>query len=152
FPNRGGVIANLRGAVGIDAGAIGRIDLTYGWSSTLFNGDPRPADPRTANFAEYEGGPTLVVGDATASLASRGDLVLLKPDDPGRASQSYTTPFKVTQNGITTSYVGGGTAAFSLWTDSTAIDLFAAGGNLTPYAYSASADYPATLRAVAAEG
>ncbi|MCK9917129.1 filamentous hemagglutinin family protein, partial [Microbacteriaceae bacterium K1510] len=153
--NDEGVIANLRGAINVSAGAIGRIDLTYGWSRPLqFNADPRPVDPRSPNFAASAGGPVLFVGDAAASLTSRGDLVLTKADDPGRTSQSNTTPYKLTQNGVTTSYGGGGTTWFSLWTNNTTVDLFAAGGNLTPVALgnTSSTDYPATLRAVAAEG
>ncbi|MCK9919220.1 filamentous hemagglutinin family protein [Microbacteriaceae bacterium K1510] len=162
-----GVLTNLRGALGIDAGAIGRIDLGYGLSRYEFKVDPRPIDLTTANAARSNGGPLLVMGDTTAMFSARGDVVLSGANDAGRTSQQNATPYSVTSNGVTTSYTGGGYSWFSLWTGNTAIDLFAAGGNLTPTtigvngpttltstdgAIKTSGDYPSILRAVAASG
>ncbi len=150
WSNSGGVIANLRGSIDVDAGAIGRIDLSYGFVNGI-NVDPRPVDPDVATYGRSSGGVVLALGDATTTLSSRGDLVLAQADDAGRAEIPNTTPYSVTTAGVTTSYQGGGKTSFSLWTDRTTVDLFAAGGNLTPVT-ARSTDYPATLRAVAAEG
>ncbi|MGO4683992.1 filamentous haemagglutinin family protein [Hyphomicrobium sp. 2TAF46] len=162
-----GVVTNLRGALNIDAGSIGRIDLGYGKNRYEFKVDPRPIDLTIPNAARSNGGPLLVVGDAAAMFTSRGDLVLSAVNDPGRTPQQNATPYSVSVNGVTSSYTGGGYSWFSLWTGNTAIDLFAAGGNLAPTtigvngpttitstapALRTSGDYPSILRAVAAEG
>lgn len=51
---------------------------------------------------------------------------------------------------------GPGTSWFSLWTGQTAIDLFSAGGNLSPNSTGLASDlavvYPSILRATAASG
>ncbi len=71
----------------------------------------------------------LVVGDAGVRIESRGDLVIGGVADPGRVAQFHNgTPF--TLDG--TAQDGEGWSWFSLWTPSTAIDLFSAGGSLTP--------------------
>ncbi|MEX5669010.1 hypothetical protein ABFV57_29505, partial [Pseudomonas neuropathica] len=56
-------------------------------------------------------------------------LVLGGAADPGRVVLQNSTPF-TTPDGVV--HAGGGMTGFSLWTDHTAIDLFSAGGNLTP--------------------
>jgi len=75
----------------------------------------------------------LMLGDATATLSTRGDLVLAGTGDPGRVSTENTQAFSY--NG---SAYGNGTTWFSLWTERTAIDLFSAGGSLTPSVQSMS--------------
>jgi len=70
--------------------------------------------------------------------------------DPGRRVERQQ--FGVRQHGV----VGRGYSWFTLWTDRTALDLFSAGGSLTPYRGASGTDdavmYPATVRAVAASG
>ncbi|HCL3782039.1 TPA: filamentous hemagglutinin family protein, partial [Pseudomonas aeruginosa] len=75
------------------------------------------------------GGLTLVAGDTGMRLETRGDLVLGGVTDPGRVGVPNTVGFTAPDGSV---YQGGGIAWFSLWTAHTSIDLFAAGGNLTP--------------------
>ena len=117
------------------------------------------------------GGPRLVLGDAVAWIDTRADLVLGGVSDPGRVTQVNSSPYQMI--GAADPVVGGGNGWFTLWTPSTAINLFSAGGNLTPMTVSnsrflgeelssdvtrVSADgrryfvYPSIVRAVAAGG
>ncbi|MDR6672180.1 filamentous hemagglutinin family protein [Xanthomonas sp. 1678] len=158
---------NLRGALNLQAGAVGGVQLRYG---VLDQMDSRGGDPFAAGRSLSGGGPVLVVGDATARLDSRGDLVLGGVVDPGRSLQYNATPFSY--QGV--AHEGEGWSWFSLWTPASAVDLFSAGGNLTPTTawaesgvsedvvspshgrnQSATLDghfYPSILRAVAANG
>ena len=160
-----GVLVNLRGSLALSSGAIGGINVGYGSNG----GGIRPDDLYAASGGLALGGPVLVLGDAVARLETRGDLVLGAASDPGRVGVPNTTPW--TWNG--TPRNGQGVSWFSLWTDHTAVDLFAAGGNLTPtqlpmaydggsnagadaenpdYAGGALFIYPSILRATAAGG
>ncbi|MDF3837592.1 filamentous hemagglutinin family protein [Cupriavidus basilensis] len=168
-PDLDGVLVNLRGNVRIETGAIGGVDLRYKAAEGEIQGlhpyDKRAFDPFTAGSGYATGGWVVMPGDATVSLNTRGDLVLAAAGDPGRVPQSNATPFS--KNGIP---YEGGLSWFSLWTDRTAIDLFSAGGNLTPITTPADGQaltqsgmsnylpsdgrylYPSILRAVAASG
>lgn len=162
-PDIDGVLTNLRGNLSVDAGAIGRLDLTYG--AAIAN-DPRGQDVFAATKAAPSGGLTIVPGDATVNMSSRGDLVLAAVGDAGRLDQMNATPYLPTLGGTLVPQTGGGYSWFSLWSDRTALNLFSAGGNLTPSTQSlrstnavgvgAATDarfvYPGTLRAVAAQG
>ena len=158
-----GTLTNLRGAIMVNAGSIGMVQLSYG-STAL---DPRAAQLFTANAGIGAGGMIVAPGDATVQMSARGDLVLGGAADPGRVDIQNTTPYSFAQNGTVTDYAGGGRTGFSLWTGRTAIDLLATGGNLTPVAPSSTRSsakymdnptgdnrdlYPSILRAVAAEG
>ncbi len=158
---------NLRGATRIDAAAIGGVALRYGVSDPM---DSRPGDPFTAGAAYASGGPILVLGDSGVRIESRGDLVLGSAADPGRTLMLNSSSFSYQG----TDYAGNGWTWFSLWTPGTAVDLFSAGGQLTPttaweegggientrwavdgHNQSGNEDgyfYPAVLRAVAANG
>lgn len=122
-----GSLANLRGAVRASAGSFGGIEQVNGPLQLLQ--DPRESrayDPFKATMASATGGLVLVPGDATISLDARGDLVLGGAADAGRTDARNWQPVDLD---------GGksiGRSWFSLWTDHTAIDLFSAGGNLTP--------------------
>jgi len=154
-----GAMTNLRGHMNVSAASVGNIDLAYTNDTGL------RANPFVARTSTADGGPVLVPGDATVSITTRGDLVLGGAADAGRVRLWNSSPFAA--NGV--HYGGGGQAWFSLWTDHTAMDLFAAGGNLTPSTQAsetfgnrvlegdyAATDgrfvYPGTLRAVAANG
>ncbi|NVZ54951.1 filamentous hemagglutinin family protein [Pseudomonas edaphica] len=129
-----GVLTNLRGALNLQAGSLGGIALNYGEVPGSQDAkDSRAYSPYTASLGTATGGITLMLGDATANLSTRGDLVLAGTGDPGRVSTENTQAFSY--NG--TDY-GNGTTWFSLWTDRTAIDLFSAGGSLTPSVQSMS--------------
>lgn len=122
-----GSLANLRGAVRASAGSFGGIEQVNGPLQLLQ--DPRESrayDPFKATMASATGGLVLVPGDATIGLDARGDLVLGGAADAGRTDARNWQPVDLD---------GGksiGRSWFSLWTDHTAIDLFSAGGNLTP--------------------
>ncbi|OYU91198.1 MAG: hypothetical protein CFE29_06780 [Bradyrhizobiaceae bacterium PARB1] len=152
-----GVAANLRGHTEIAAGSQGSIQLRYGPFASLQDAkEVRAYDAFTATASLAGGGLMVMPGDATFSLTSRDDLVLSGVRDGGRT-------VGIDSNTSQTN------AWFTLWTDRTAIDLFAAGGNLTPSTQlgqiggtnSPDPDtgltglrfvYPATLRAAAPSG
>ncbi|AZD15689.1 filamentous hemagglutinin family protein [Pseudomonas chlororaphis] len=157
-----GMLANLRGSLQLQAGAIGALGLTYG--SYRVSQDPqesRAYDAYVSTMAAARGGVTLMPGDAGVSLDSRGDLVLQGVGDPGRVVMQNSTGY-TDRDGAYRS--GGGLSQFSLWTDNTAIDLFSVGGNLTPIVAderragtNASTSggrfvYPSILRATAVNG
>ncbi|VVE90712.1 filamentous haemagglutinin family protein [Pandoraea bronchicola] len=154
-----GTFTNLRGATRIEAGALGGVDELFGTPDLR---ETRARDVFTPQVGMATGGPTLVLGDSTVRIDTRGDLVIGGYGDATRAQQRTNgTPFTVA--GV--NYSGEGFSWFTLWTPSTAIDLFSAGGNLAPLSAMADprdgANYastdgrfvlPATLRAVAASG
>ncbi|MDR0280255.1 MAG: filamentous hemagglutinin family protein [Paucimonas sp.] len=166
-----GVLANLRGSTSLLAGSIGGIDLRYGLTRPRQDStETRAYDLNRSSMAAATGGLVLVPGDAGMRLATRGDLVVGGAGDPGRITVPNTLAFTGTDG---RQYEGGGSTWFSLWTANTAIDLFSAGGNLTPStqiadvlpgnnssvmtnANSSMTDgrfvYPSILRAVAAQG
>ena len=159
-----GVLTNLRGNIRVDAGSIGRLDLTYGKTTTS---DPRGVDRFAANDATPFGGVVVVPGDANVDLSTRRDLVLSGAADAGRLVQPVATPYLPTVGGVLAPQPGGGYSWFSLWTDRTALNLFSAGGNLAPTTQTAAPAttatdvggatdsrfvYPGTLRAVSARG
>jgi filamentous hemagglutinin family protein len=159
----GGVFADLRGDTTITAGSIGVIQPQFG---SLGAGDPRSPTPLSIGSASVRGGIIVAPGDGTVDISTRGDLVLAGAADAGRSSQQNTTPFTATVGGVTTNATSGGYSWFSLWTDSTAINLYSAGGNLTPSLQAISASgvsndmsteggryfFPANLSLVAASG
>ncbi|VFR53265.1 Filamentous haemagglutinin family outer membrane protein associated with VreARI signalling system [plant metagenome] len=156
-----GVLTNLRGSLNLSAGKVGGVSLNYGDGGGL-----RATDPFALAGGRAYGGPVLMLGDATAWLDTRGDLVLGGVSDPGRTRLLNTSPYRLV--GDTKDTTGGGQSWFSLWTDTTAVNLLSAGGNLTPITshsaletgwsvWSESAGqtyfvYPSILRAVAANG
>jgi filamentous hemagglutinin family protein len=125
-----GAIANLRGRTELSAASIGSVGLEFpasagGLADEL---DPRGKDPFVATYADARGGINLVPGDTAISLQTLGDLVLGGAADPGRSNTPNSSAFSVDG----TSYGAGGQGWFSLWTGHSAINLVAAGGNLTP--------------------
>ncbi|MGW8304735.1 MAG: filamentous hemagglutinin family protein [Achromobacter pulmonis] len=118
-----GLLVNLRGQLALTAGRVGGISLLHGDGAQL-----RATDLYAVAGGRPMGGPRLLLGDAVASLDTRGDLVLADAPDPGRVRQINTSPY--TQGSL--SKGGGAESWFTLWTPATAIDLFSAGGNVTP--------------------
>ncbi|WP_130909277.1 filamentous hemagglutinin family protein [Pseudomonas mucidolens] len=146
-----GSLVNLRGNARVLGGAMGQVELQYGsLISTHSPGETRALDPLQATRGLATGGITLVPGDATFSLATLGDLTLQNVLDPGRVLMPNSSAF------VRGEAHGPGTSWFSLWTERTAIDLFSAGGNLTPNTEARASDlavvYPSILRATAASG
>ncbi|VFR25120.1 Filamentous haemagglutinin family outer membrane protein associated with VreARI signalling system [plant metagenome] len=164
-----GVLTNLRGSLTLSTGKVGGISLAYGDGAGL-----RQSDPFAVGGGRAMGGLVMMLGDATAWLDTRGDLVLGGVSDPGRTRLPISSPYHLT--GEDNAHAGGGMNWFSLWTPATAVNLFSAGGNLVPitahssqragsnmwtesshYALtsalnSAAYVYPSVLRAVAAGG
>ena len=146
-----GVIGAMRGTVNIDAGAIGRIAP----ASTLSS-----AGPLIQATVDVSGGPLLLLADASARIASRGDLVLGAVIDPARVPTASTTPWSGVVDGSQTSFTGGGRSSFTLWRKDTAVTLVSAGGDVVP-ATAVTGDmvqadmnlsYPPTLRVAALRG
>lgn len=128
--NLNGVLTNLRGTLQLHSGGLGGITLNYGSMSNSNDAkETRAYDPFNPTKGMASGGPVLMLGDAVASLNTRDDLVLAGTGDPGRVPTSTGSVFTLSGADAPTS---GGRSWFSLWTDNTAINLFAAGGNLTP--------------------
>ncbi|MEW6438319.1 MAG: filamentous hemagglutinin family protein [Pseudomonadota bacterium] len=124
-----GTLVDLRGDTFVEAASVGYIGPGYG-SSDIY--DPRSADPRTAEAAGAAAGLDVIPGDGTVTIDTRGNLVLDGVGDAGRVGQQNSTPYSATVNGVTTTAANGGNSWFTLWTASTAVNLFSAGGNLTP--------------------
>ena len=152
-----GVLTNARGDLTVPAAAIGSLQLSYGNAKA---NDPRAEDPYSAGLVRsVSGGVTVVTGDGSVALRSLGDLVLSGVGDAGRVRQSR---FKNTSDENAAEHA----TRFSLWRPNTAIDLFAAGGNLLPLDSARGAPnladttqgdtarffLPPTLRATAASG
>lgn len=114
-----GALVNLRGSARVDAARIGGLTATLNSYSSL--------EPYKVSSAVAMGGPVVLLGDATAQLQARGDLVLGGAADPGRVPVANYTDMLL-DNGRHAS----GTSWFSLWTANTALDLFSAGGGLAP--------------------
>ncbi len=161
-----GTFTDLRGDISVTAGQVGRIIYTYGTSDPV---DPRAANPIVATVANEEGGIIVVAGDGTVTIDTMRDLVLGGAGDAGRLPMQNEPGFTVTNtDGSTATAANGGISSFSLWTASTSISLFSAGGNLTPttqplfgsLASAVSNDmqtddrflYPGTLLAIAPSG
>ncbi|MDV9043776.1 filamentous haemagglutinin family protein [Stenotrophomonas sp. RAC2] len=117
-----GVVTNVRGNTRIDAARIGGLSAIQASYGQLGLKDPLVADSPVAMA-----GPVLVLGDSTAQLQARGDVVLGSAADPGRVPVANFNHI-VLDDGSRAS----GTSWFSLWTPRTALDLFSAGGNLSP--------------------
>jgi len=114
-----GSFTNLRGDIAVKAGVIGSALLSYGLGAL---NDPRAAELNRATMLQLNGGvggPVVVIGDGSASLQSRGDLVFGGAGDPGMI---YAIGFGEPGDG----------PAFALWRPKTSITLLSAGGNMVP--------------------
>ncbi|EJM65283.1 filamentous hemagglutinin family N-terminal domain containing protein [Pseudomonas sp. GM50] len=147
-----GAVIDLRGHAQLDSASMGSLNLHYG--SVLNDqspGETRAYDVFRATRGLAAGGLTLMPGDATFALSTLGYLVVQDVVDPGRSPLMSGSAF-TSGAGVQ----GLGLSWFTLWTERTAIDLFSAGGNLTPYTQGLETDlavvYPSILRAVAASG
>ncbi|NWD71876.1 filamentous hemagglutinin family protein [Pseudomonas gingeri] len=150
--DQNGVVTNLRGHTELDSGSVGVLSLLYGsGAQQQAPGETRSYTAFTSTRSVANGGLTLVPGDATFDLSTLGDLVVQTVADPGRATAMSASPYLASDGRN-----GSGLSWFSLWTDRTAINLFSAGGNLTPLSQGAISDnavtYPSILNAIAANG
>jgi filamentous hemagglutinin family protein len=150
--DQNGVVTNLRGHAQLLSDSSGILALSYGSNSaSQAPGETRGYTAFNATRAVAAGGLILVPGDATFDLSTLGDQVLQTVADPGRVTAVSATPYTL-GNGTS----GNGFSWFSLWSDRTAIHLFSAGGNLTPYVQGGVSDnaavYPSILSVVAGSG
>jgi hypothetical protein len=126
-PAVNGDIVDTRGNITVSAAAIGRVDPIYGVSPVTV-ADPRSLDPFDSEDGIPNGGIEIVPGDGSVDISTLRDLVLAGAADPGRVPlQNYTSLASYSSE----TYDGGDTG-FTLWTASTSISLFSAGGNVTP--------------------
>ncbi|WP_312308943.1 filamentous haemagglutinin family protein [Stenotrophomonas indicatrix] len=117
-----GAVTNLRGSTLLQAARIGglsAIQSSYGTLGLM--------DPFVAGAPVAMAGPLLILGDSTARLQARGDIVLGGAADAGRVPTANYNDVVLGDG-----QHAAGTTWFSLWTRGTALDLFSAGGNLAP--------------------
>ncbi|HEX7921152.1 MAG TPA: filamentous hemagglutinin family protein [Bradyrhizobium sp.] len=155
-----GSVADLRGNITVRAGAVGDVAQNVR-SSGASSVDPRTLDPSTFKDSMKTPGPTFTPGDGSVSVTTRGDLVISGASDPGMAASVNFNGGPYTQvngDGSTAVMSSGGRTNFTLWTSATAINLYAAGGDVAPLAgdttgrQNANGFYPGTLIVAAANG
>jgi filamentous hemagglutinin family protein len=117
-----GALTNTRGNTRIDASRIGGISAVQTSYGQLGLKDPFMADSPAAMA-----GPVLVLGDSTVQVQARGDVVLGSAADAGRVPVANFNDIVLDDGSH-----AAGSSWFSLWTPRTALDLFSAGGNLSP--------------------
>lgn len=127
----GGSVVSLRGDVNLIAGEIGR--MYYATNQISF--DPRKPDLISTVMQKSVGGLTVVIGDGDVRLNARGDLVLAGVGDPGSTPGSIAGASLgyLNDQGVFVrpdGFMMG--SSFSLWRDDTSVNLFSAGGNITP--------------------
>ncbi|WP_178130531.1 filamentous haemagglutinin family protein [Reyranella sp. CPCC 100927] len=139
-----GLVTNVRGDIRVLAGSIGQTELKqYGVPRM---DDPRPVDNQAPFVANMYSGLAVAPGDGRATLSARGDLSMFIAADPGRVTARGAP---VASDGAQTA---AGTSWFTLWTGTTAIDLFSAGGYVSPMQTFYGTFYPPNLSVVAAGG
>lgn len=130
--NLAGGIINLRGQVQLRGNQVGILEQRYGLRQVDLR-DTRALDPYVSSKAHSVAGLILTLGDASANLAARRSLVMAAVNDAGRLqSPVYRDDAR-----------GMGQSWFTLWTDSTSVKAWAAGGQLggdTRFAESTNTD------------
>ncbi len=155
-PDYFGAITDLRGNISIVAGAVGTMaQNTYAKNWTSY--DPRAVDPNVFQRSLKTPGAIFTPGDGTVTINARGDLVVGGASDAGMAVAA-----DINGNPYTTSdgtfVADGGATNFTLWRPGTAIDVYAAGGDVAlmdgnpPPGLAGASFYPGTLIAAAANG
>ncbi|MDE1172151.1 MAG: filamentous hemagglutinin family protein [Parvibaculaceae bacterium] len=115
----GNQFVNLRGGTIVQAGSFGTLSpINFGHQQ----GDPQPLDPLKAYAATAQPGGSFAPGDGSIDLRVRGDLAMGMVQDPGRVGLAQNV---ATSGGQSVSW-------FDLWTPQTALDLFSAGGDVSP--------------------
>jgi filamentous hemagglutinin family protein len=148
----GNQFVNLRGDTDVASGSFGTLTSTnFGYSSSDI--DPRQLNSLIPYGMTAVAGGSFAPGDGTVAIRTRSDLALGTIDDPGRVGLRQDTAAS------TGSDSGSGATSFVLWTDKTAIDLFAAGGDVSPLSVDQGSGgglstlfLPSILRAVAPGG
>ncbi|WP_074130058.1 filamentous haemagglutinin family protein [Bradyrhizobium sp. NAS96.2] len=154
-PDYYGSITNLRGNITISAGSVGALAQNT-WGTSMVSYDPRAADPNVFKRS-LSIGPLFIPGDGSVSIVARGDLVLGGAGDAGMAAQVDLNGIAYTVRNAdgSTTLKSHGQSNFTLWTASTAINLYAAGGDaavLNGISANGTGFFPGTLIAAAANG
>jgi hypothetical protein len=124
-----GLISDLRGNTELNVGSIGTIVPQFGLVAA---GDLRALPPLASEVATISEGIDLMPGDSTFTINARGDLVLDGVGNPGIVqNMANSTPVNFPQAGLV-SLPNGGNTDFSLWTSTSGINLFSAGGDVAP--------------------
>ncbi|QWA10751.1 filamentous hemagglutinin family protein [Sodalis ligni] len=120
----GNQFVDIRGDINLSTGDFGSL---YGQHFGYDNGlaDPRPLDPLKTYSAVTTSGGAFVPGDGTVNILARGDIAMGDVIDPGRIRLTEQTDASSTP-GLQ------GATWFTLWTPDTAINLFGAGGGVSP--------------------
>ena len=121
----GGLYGNLRGDIAMSAAELGTLVLN-GYGTANF-GDPRPADPYTAYASQRRDAVNFAPGDGVLRVRTMGDAVMGGLLDPGRVGVRAET--QASFNGAD----GSAATWFTLWTGRTAVDLYSAGANVSPF-------------------
>ncbi|WP_342710701.1 filamentous hemagglutinin family protein [Bradyrhizobium sp. B124] len=139
----GNQFVDLRGRMDIATGDFGSLTA----SNVRVDGgsDPRPINPLIPYSMTTLSGGDFAPGDSAIDIRARGDLAVGTILDPGRVG---TTGLTAAGNGDE------GASWFTLWTGgTTALNMMAAGGSLSPGSGSAISRFlPSIVRAVAANG
>ncbi|MDE1172641.1 MAG: filamentous hemagglutinin family protein, partial [Parvibaculaceae bacterium] len=148
----GNQFVNLRGDTDVATGNFGSlVSTSFGYQSY----DPRPLDTLVPYGMTTVAGGSFAPGDGVVDVRTRGDLAMGVVLDPGRVGLEQMTDASSAAN------AGQGASWFTLWTGTTALDLFAAGGNLSPLSanqgsmsggVAGTVILPPILRATAADG
>ncbi|MGY3583556.1 filamentous hemagglutinin family protein [Bradyrhizobium sp. USDA 4341] len=154
-PDYYGSITNLRGDIIVKAGSVGAL-AQNAWGSSLVSYDPRAIDPNVFKRS-LSTGPLFIPGDGSVSVVTRGDLVLGGAGDAGMATSVDLNGFAYTVRNAdgSMSLKSGGQSNFTLWTPTTAISLYAAGGDaavLNGISANGAGFFPGTLIVAAANG
>jgi filamentous hemagglutinin family protein len=130
YQDGGGVISDLRGNTSLSAGSVGNIVPQF---ATLAGQDPRFLPPLVSEAANFGNGIDLLPGDGTVTVNARGDLVIDGAGNPGTVqNMTNSTPVDFVNGNKKINRANGGNTDFSLWTASTGIGMFSAGGDVAP--------------------
>lgn len=103
-------VIGLRGPVAIGTGRSGAVDASTTAASPISN----------PYFTSITGGAKLVLGDASATITTRGDLALTSVGDATRQAT-----FDSSRDGLT--------AWFTLWQPTSSVTLLSTGGDVSPF-------------------
>ncbi|HEY4317902.1 MAG TPA: filamentous hemagglutinin family protein, partial [Herbaspirillum sp.] len=120
----GNEFVNLRGDSSVATGDFGSLyDVGFGFNGST---DPRPADTLKSYDIKTNVGGSFVPGDGVIDIRARGDLAMGAILDPGRVGVTQQTDASATLGGEAATW-------FTLWTQNTALNIFGAGGIVSPF-------------------
>ncbi len=131
----GNEFVDLRGDTNVEADNFGYSTVSsFGWNS----GDPRTLNSLTPYGSNAVDGGIFAPGDGNVNVRARENLVMGPLQNPGLVGVEQ-------QTAVTGEDAQPGEQAvtwFSLWSNKTAVNMFAGGGDLTPFSQAASTGDP----------